>query len=179
MNEMNEMMLMGDQQNQISQLAQTIGNQIASSIATQIASAINNAMSGFQTDVNGLKAGVNDLKRSTNAKFENIENNYSLAPDQILILDREITARASRLLNIRWIHGRCADECIGVKKRYFGKLRSSMIREMKTALGIAQSTQWKYMPRKYFNDARDFVRSYDPIGGIEEFKAYVDKSNAA
>lgn len=150
------------------QFGQAISVEIAKSIGPCVAEAVKSAIGGISSEV---------AEHSNRIKV--LEEDEAFKKRQAFILDQEIAARASNLLGITWINGRATDDCIMTKKLYYGRLRATIINDFKKSIHVSRQEKWMYLPRKYYDDFIEFIRSYEPIGGVEAFKKYVDKSNAA
>ena len=150
----------------------------------QITQAITNAIEpffvGMKADMDNVKTEVNELRTDTGERLKNLEENEALTQNQASVIDQELTHHTSKLLGITWTkRGMVAEECIVAKQRYYGRLRARTISAFKRSLGYSNTFSWIYLPRKHFEDIVDFIRHYEPIGGVEDFKESVDRELAA
>jgi hypothetical protein len=150
----------------------------------QITQAITNAIEpffvGMKADMDNVKSDVNELRTDTGERLKNLEENEALTHSQVSIIDHELDHHTSKLLGITWTkRGMVAEECIVAKQRYYGRLRARTIGAFKRSLGYSNAFSWIYLPRKHFEDIVDFIRHYEPVGGVEDFKESVDRELAA
>ena len=132
---------------------------------------------GISQQMGILTTAVQDLQTdmtSVKDRMQNYEDELRITRSQGKALKKSILNRVSVLLNISFVNGHVADECIETDQKYRGGFISRCYVDAKQS-GLMAECYWETARRDY-DRCIEFIEAWVPNvkGGVNGYKEYLD-----